>query len=414
MKTQEHESAIIRAQLERPRDGVLVRPDLSSSAFELSDEPVWQSNGGPSRGHYARSLPFSLELKIPEAAGPLTRVHLVGVFAMFADRSSESVGTLGATVHLLAGDREILTRFDLVNGRHYCDAADLGKIGRVVGDGTSIENIGECEFRTERYRIDALTLDIPPAIRPKRIAFRDLGSPASFAILDAFFEFDAAYVSGGDTDASGLISLGELGSAIRVGDRVKFGRALDQLNSLIEDSEHFDDARARAVTFLSVVLSALHETTGNKPSYTFLLNAVRDMETATTRLQLQRLVRDHIADATEGHFGQSDSPSDKLIDRALAIVERHYAREITDAMVAAQLGLSTSHFRFLFRQATGHPFHKFVVAMRLEKAKQMLVEQELPVSQVAAAVGFTGLSHFSRAFTQRFAASPSHIRRAAG
>lgn len=98
----------------------------------------------------------------------------------------------------------------------------------------------------------------------------------------------------------------------------------------------------------------------------------------------------------------------------MAIVERHYAKDLTDAMVAAQLGLSTSHFRFLFRQATGHPFHKYVVALRLEKAKQMLIEQEIPVSQIATAVGFTGLSHFSRAFTQRFSASPSHIRRAAG
>jgi transcriptional regulator GlxA family with amidase domain len=44
----------------------------------------------------------------------------------------------------------------------------------------------------------------------------------------------------------------------------------------------------------------------------------------------------------------------------------------------------------------------------------MLMEQDMPISQVAAAVGFTGLSHFSRAFTQRFSASPSHFKRVAG
>jgi AraC-like DNA-binding protein len=41
----------------------------------------------------------------------------------------------------------------------------------------------------------------------------------------------------------------------------------------------------------------------------------------------------------------------------------------------------------------------------------MLLEQDLPVSQIALAVGFTGLSHFSRAFAQRFAVSPTSIRR---
>jgi len=93
------------------------------------------------------------------------------------------------------------------------------------------------------------------------------------------------------------------------------------------------------------------------------------------------------------------------------MVERNYAKNLTDASVAATLGLSTSHFRFLFKESTGQPFHKFLVSLRLEKARQMLVEQEIAVSAVAKAVGFAGLSHFSRAFAQRFQVSPTSIRR---
>ena len=79
--------------------------------------------------------------------------------------------------------------------------------------------------------------------------------------------------------------------------------------------------------------------------------------------------------------------------------------------MAQQLGLSTSHFRYLFKQATGQPFHKYLVSLRLEKARRMLVEQGLPVSTVAKAVGFSALSHFSRAFAQRFSVSPTSLRR---
>lgn len=389
-------------------------PETSNEFYELSSTVPWQSNGGTTRSHLARSFPFSFEIKVPEAPGALVRVHLVGIFALHSDPASEALGTLGATVQLLAGDRELLARYDLINGRHYCDARDLGRIGRVVGDGTSIENIGSCLLHDERYRLDALTLDVSGGMRPKRLLFRDLGSPASFVILDAFLEFDGPATRQSPYEKQGSFSLGELGSAIRVGDRLKFKKALDLLYVVIDEAEDLDEARAHAVTFLGVVMSALYETTASRPSATLLLNSVREIEATGSRAQLHRIVRERIAEATEGHFAQSDSPSDKLMDRAMAIVERHYAKEITDAMVAAQLGLSTSHFRYLFRQATGHPFHKFVVALRLEKAKQMLIEEELPVSQVATAVGFTGLSHFSRAFTQRFSASPSHIRRAAG
>jgi AraC family transcriptional regulator len=95
----------------------------------------------------------------------------------------------------------------------------------------------------------------------------------------------------------------------------------------------------------------------------------------------------------------------------LALVERNFARQLTDASIAQQLGLSTSHFRYLFRQATGQPFHKYLIALRLEKARQMLIEEDSAVGAVARAVGFTGLAHFTRAFVLRFNATPSTVRR---
>jgi AraC-like DNA-binding protein len=410
MKSRRQETTILAAQIERPPDGPIWVGDKSRADLPLAGKPGWQSNGGQTRGHQARSLPFSFETRLPDQSG-LICIHFVGVFALFADTASESYGTLGATIHLLAGEREILARYDLVNGRHYFDSAELAPLARKAGDGTSLETIGECEIHGARARVDVLTIDVPPGIRPKRLYFKDLGSPASFLFFDLFFEYE------GTTEPrmrDGGISLGELGAAIRVGDRLKFARALEQLEHEIDESEDLDEARGKALTFLAVVISAIRESTATQPPQKLLLNAARELDSHKTRAQVMETTRGRISEATETLFAPSDSPADRLVDRALAIVERHFAKDLTDSMVAAQLGLSTSHFRFLFRQATGHPFHKYVVALRLEKAKQMLIEQEMPISQVAAAVGFTGLSHFSRAFTQRFSASPSHFRRVAG
>jgi AraC-like DNA-binding protein len=99
------------------------------------------------------------------------------------------------------------------------------------------------------------------------------------------------------------------------------------------------------------------------------------------------------------------------MDRALAYVDRHYAKELTDAVVADQIGLSTSHFRFLFRQSTGQPFHRYLVNLRLEKAKQLLTDRGTSVGDAAKAVGFSGLAHFSRAFQARFHISPTAAKR---
>ncbi|HWA83612.1 MAG TPA: AraC family transcriptional regulator [Fimbriimonadaceae bacterium] len=378
----------------------------------LSGQRAWQSNGGPVRGHPARGLPFSFEARLPEVRGLLAKIHLLGIFALYSENDVESPGTLGASVQLLGSDRDILARYDLINGRHYGDASSRHHLTRVVGDGTSIESVGECVVHGETYRVDMLTLDVPIGIRPRKLHFKDLGGPASFVVFDVIYEYEGVVDQRKETPST--VAFAQLGAAIRVGDRLKFSQALDQLDHAIDEAEDPDDARSQALTFLSIIVAAIRETSALHPPPRLLLETARELDSIKTRAHIKEAIRARIVAVTDNLFAPSESPSDRLVDRALAIVERHYAKDLTDSMVAAQLGLSTSHFRFLFRQATGHPFHKYVVALRLEKAKQMLIEEELPVSQVAAAVGFTGLSHFSRAFTQRFSASPSHIRRAAG
>jgi AraC-like DNA-binding protein len=105
------------------------------------------------------------------------------------------------------------------------------------------------------------------------------------------------------------------------------------------------------------------------------------------------------------------TPVEKLIDNALAYIDRHYAKDISDADVARRIGLSTSYFRQVFRSATGQPFHRYLIGLRLEKARILLSEAGASVAQAADAVGFQNPAHFSRAFSQRFGGSPMRFRR---
>jgi AraC-like DNA-binding protein len=134
------------------------------------------------------------------------------------------------------------------------------------------------------------------------------------------------------------------------------------------------------------------------------------LEAANTSHELADLVREDLNALAAFMFQESESPSGYLIERAVSILDRNYAKDISDAALATQLGLSTSHFRYLFKQTTGQPFHKYLMALRLEKAKRLLQEDDLSVSSVARSVGFSGLAHFSRAFAQRFSINPTSIR----
>lgn len=394
------------AEFRRPAEGPRFGPS-DGVDLPLSGLPAWQSNGGPHRGHPSRSLPFTLEC--PLSFGTLHRVHLIGVFALYASRTEETPGTLGASLQL-ADDRENLFRIELLNGRHYDDASEIAPISRVNGDGTSVHSLGVVELPTGLARVDQITIDVVTDGHPVILRLKDLGSSASFVVFDILLETEEA-VGCPFHSTSGGIALSEIGSIVRVGDRVRFLKAVDQLEASLQEASDLDEARGQALTFLAMVTAATLEMGGSREMHRVQLEAARELDRLHDAASIAATGRRYVEAVADTLLKPAASPSSYLVDRALAIVERNFARDLTDAAVAGQLGLSTSHFRFLFRETTGQPFHKYLVALRLEKARQMLLADEVPVSAVAKAVGFAGLSHFSRAFTQRFSVSPTSIRR---
>jgi len=396
------ETELLRGDFRRPPEG----PSFANSrTYSLSNLPAWRSNGGPTRSHPARSFPFTMECAAPAGS---RRVHVIGVFAQYAGSGQEAPGTMGATLHGMQGEN-LVFRQDLVLGQHYRDA-EGEPILQINGDGSSLETIGQIEIEGKELQVDALTIDVPAGLTFDSVRIRDLGSPASFTIFDVFF--DAPVPHGCPFHrAGGGIPLSEVAVALRMGDRVKFQRAFDQLKAALGKSSNLDEARGQLLTFFALVTSASLEAGGGREMHWRLLDLARELERKNKASELVDLAQTYIFEVAAPMLGEAAGPSAYLIDRALAYVERNFARSLTDAIVAEELGLSTSHFRFLFRQATGQPFHKYLIGLRLEKARRLLVEQKITVSQAARSVGFSGLAHFSRAFQQRFEISPSTARR---
>lgn len=79
--------------------------------------------------------------------------------------------------------------------------------------------------------------------------------------------------------------------------------------------------------------------------------------------------------------------------------------------LAAIAGLSPFHFARAFKQSVGDPPHRYQIRRRLEKACEMLVETDLPVIEIATAVGYETPQTLSRLFRREFGISPSFYRR---
>jgi YesN/AraC family two-component response regulator len=101
------------------------------------------------------------------------------------------------------------------------------------------------------------------------------------------------------------------------------------------------------------------------------------------------------------------------IRRALLFLHDHFADAITLTRLAREADLSKFHFCRLFHRETGMLLHDYLQELRVSRAKLLLADNYLTVTDVAYAVGFKGLSYFDKTFRKRVGRSPTHYRRRA-
>ena len=92
------------------------------------------------------------------------------------------------------------------------------------------------------------------------------------------------------------------------------------------------------------------------------------------------------------------------------LVHETSENELTLDEMAESAGLSTAHFSQMFRKSTGESPHRFVLRLRVERAREMLHRPENRVLDVAVACGFKTQQHFARVFRQFCGTSPTQYR----
>jgi transcriptional regulator GlxA family with amidase domain len=92
--------------------------------------------------------------------------------------------------------------------------------------------------------------------------------------------------------------------------------------------------------------------------------------------------------------------------RAIAIMEANIEDPMSPSLIAEELGISTRQLERLFvRFLNSTPKHYFM-EMRLNRARNLLVQSEQSVTEIAMACGFQTTSHFSKVFRAHFGTSP--------
>jgi AraC-like DNA-binding protein len=90
----------------------------------------------------------------------------------------------------------------------------------------------------------------------------------------------------------------------------------------------------------------------------------------------------------------------------------HLAEDIPLQTLSSLVKLSRSYFSRAFKVSTGLAPHQWLLQARISKAKQLLLETERPLAQIAIDVGFADQAHFTRTFRREAGESPGAWQRA--
>ncbi len=103
---------------------------------------------------------------------------------------------------------------------------------------------------------------------------------------------------------------------------------------------------------------------------------------------------------------------DRRIRRAVELMHAQLERDLPLEEIASAAHLSPFHFARLFKKLTGATPHAYLAQLRAERARALLAETDLSITEVATRVGYMSSSHFSKAFRQATGLSPRAFRNA--
>jgi AraC-like DNA-binding protein/ligand-binding sensor protein len=127
-------------------------------------------------------------------------------------------------------------------------------------------------------------------------------------------------------------------------------------------------------------------------------------------LHLLTIFAQHLALVSNQLLVRRANSEPPAITKAREFIESHQTEEISLADVAKAVNTSTFYFCKMFKKATGLNFTDYLSRIRVEKAKNLLLNPNLRISEVAFAAGFQSLSHFNRVFRRIAGESPTRYR----
>lgn len=110
------------------------------------------------------------------------------------------------------------------------------------------------------------------------------------------------------------------------------------------------------------------------------------------------------------NFSRYMKNQNRRVLKSIFYIHEHFTEELEVSYLARMEGLSKSHYRLLFKEATGISPKEYITQRRIEAACDILEHSEKSIEEVSLASGYSDVYYFGRIFKKKMGVSPGKYR----
>lgn len=177
----------------------------------------------------------------------------------------------------------------------------------------------------------------------------------------------------------------------------------ENVDSVLEPSLEFEDAPELSRPIVAYGMGRIESLLlGIVREFAVKTPHLLDYVGAALRLAIITLLRER--SRAIGGRGASE------VEGIISYIQENYSAPIRNTDIAAALHFNPSYMNRLFKSYTGISLRAFLIDYRINAAEELLLSGDLPVGEVAAAVGFSDVPHFTKTFKARTGRTPTEYR----
>lgn len=169
--------------------------------------------------------------------------------------------------------------------------------------------------------------------------------------------------------------------------------------------------KVRTIELIALLSRATYEAGSNETSiYHMTESFMHQISNVKNLTDLSYILLETLDQFTNLVFSHSSGNNLSVVKKSIAFINERYNQNITLDMVAKHVGLNPAYFSSLFKKEMGINFSNYLMNLKIDNAKLLLKNSNLPLIDVAVELGFDNQSYFSNVFKRITGMTPKQYR----